>query len=86
MSREMGRYDTSLNMFVEDKVREPDINHLKELRWRVENGKRFGHPEPMSTPKGEYLFKLSDVEIFNYAKKGSTEQRLRAYIAESGGK
>jgi len=64
MGKEILRYDTSLKMFVEP-VKEPKIGHLRMLRSIAERG-GFGYP-PVSSPKGDYLFKLSDVEIARYA-------------------
>ncbi len=55
--RAVGRYDTALQMFVEE-TREPDLRRLTFLRWLVENGrlehKPFGPSsgELVSTPEG----------------------------------
>ena len=38
----IGRYDTALQMFVEE-TREPDLRRLTFLRWLVENN-RLEHP------------------------------------------
>jgi hypothetical protein len=38
----VGRYDTALQMFVEE-TREPDLRQLTFLRWLVENN-RLEHP------------------------------------------
>lgn len=59
-----GRYDTSLQMFVEA-PKEPRINHLRFYRWLKDNN-RLG-PKPLSSPRGDYLFLLSDTEIVEHA-------------------
>ena len=80
---EIGKYDSALQMFVE-KPRVADINHLRFLRFKADRGD-FG-PKPMSAPKGEYLFKLTDHEIVDHIAKQSREEKLRAHIALTGGK
>lgn len=62
--RELGRFDTALQMFVE-KPKEADINHLRFMRFRAERGD-FGY-KPVSVPRGDFLFKLTDAEIRAYA-------------------
>ncbi len=62
--KELGRYDTDLQMFVE-KPREVNMNHLRFMRDLMEKGK-FGR-QPIGVPKGEFVFRLSDPEIRRYA-------------------
>ena len=83
MAKEMGRYDSALQMFVQG-VREPDMGHLKMLRMQADRGD-FG-PKPLSAPKGEFLFKLSDAEIVDHIAKQTYAEKLRDHIAISGGK
>jgi len=63
--KELGRFDPDLEMFVEPKPLTPRINHLRDLRRRAEKGE-FG-PKPLSVPRGDNVFRLSDIEIRNYA-------------------
>jgi hypothetical protein len=48
--REIGRYDGSLQMFVQA-VRYPDLRWLRFMRWLVEHN-HFGHP-PVGPSSGE---------------------------------
>jgi hypothetical protein len=64
MSKEAKQYDASLQMFVEP-PRTPVFNKLRFLRFRAERGD-FGY-KPVSVPKGEYVLKLPDADIFRYA-------------------
>ncbi len=63
--KELGRFDPDLQMFVVSKPADSDMNHLRDLRRRAEKGE-FG-PKPLSIPRGENLFRLSNVEIKKYA-------------------
>lgn len=64
MAREIGQYDSDLQMFV-DKPRVSDMNHLRFLRRLMEAGK-FGR-FPVSVPKGENVFRMTNAEIRKYA-------------------
>lgn len=84
--REIGRYCTETQMFVE-KPRELDVNHLRFMRFRIERGD-FGR-QPLSVPRGDALFKLSDVEIRKYAmqqadQEPSFDQKMKQHIAANG--
>lgn len=80
--KEIGKYDTELKMFVE-KPKEANIGHLKLLRFQAERGD-FGY-KPYSMPRGDNLFRLSDIEIARYAKTDQTpDQKLRQHIAANG--
>lgn len=48
----LGRYDTALQMFVEE-PREAKGRTLEEVRWRVENG-LMGHRPMLGRPTGDY--------------------------------
>ncbi len=80
--RELGRYDTSLQMFVRP-MQECDIGHLIMLRKQAEKG-RFG-PLPLSQPRGDYLFKMPPSEIVRYAIQQTREEALRSHIINNGG-
>lgn len=83
--RELGKYDTSLQMFVET-PRDADMNHLRFMRRLAEAGK-FSN-RPLSIPKGADLFRLTNVEIAAYAMQQADQtpdQKLRQHIAASGG-
>lgn len=84
--KEIGRYDTSLQMFVE-KPHEVDMNHLRFMRFKAERGD-FGY-KPVSVPRGDYLFRLSDTEIRAYAMvQADTEKPqspLEVHIERTGG-
>ena len=69
--KELGPYDTSLQMFVE-KPHEASMNHLRFMRRLMESGK-FGRP-PLSVPRGDNFFRLSDVEIRDYAMQQADAQ------------
>lgn len=70
--KEIRRYCTETQMFVEP-VKEPRIGHLKMLRFQADRGD-FGI-KPLSMPKGDYLFRLSDAEIVDHVAR---ENRLKA--------
>lgn len=72
MSKEIGRYDSDLQMFVEPKPLVPRMNHIRELRWRAENG--LTSNRPMSGPRGDLVFNLTDVEIKNYAMQQADKE------------
>lgn len=75
--KELGRYDTDIQMFVEA-PRDPKMSHIRFLRGLAEKG-AFG-PKPLSVPRGDLLFKLSDQEIFKYAMvqaDQTPDQKLR---------
>lgn len=85
MAKEIGRYDTETQMFVESpKVK---MKTLLFYRWRAENNKRT-----LSTPGGEFALALTmqtglpiDKAVdgaFNYAM--SQDTALRRRIAETG--
>lgn len=82
MPKELGRYDTEMQMFVEPKPLVPRINHLRFFRALADLGV-YGH-KPYSAPRGEYVFQLSDQEIANHVVKQSKEEALRQRIAETG--
>lgn len=82
--KELGRFDTALEMFVRDPV-DPSMNHLKFLRGLAEQGK-FGY-KPYSAPRGDYLFKLQDKEIFKYAMQQADQtpdSKMRQHLAANG--
>jgi len=58
-----GRYDTNLQMFIEDRC-QPDMRRLRFLRWLAEGG-RLEH-EIAGAPSGELctLLEPDDVELF----------------------
>lgn len=75
-----------LQMFVEQ-PKQADINHLKFLRGLAEKGS-FGY-RPYSVPRGEFVFKLPDQEIFKYAmqqadKELKPDQKMRQHMAANG--
>lgn len=61
--RETGQYNTELHLFKEE-TKIPKINTLRSLRWSADNG-LYGH-YPLSMPKGDYFFVLTDTEIVNF--------------------
>jgi len=71
MPKEMGRYDTSLQMFVEE-PRDPSVNHLRFQRWLKDTGRAGALP--FSAPRGDYVFKLTDPEIVAHVAR---ESRLK---------
>lgn len=84
--REIGRFDTDIQMFVEA-PRVANMNHLRFLRKLAEKG-AFG-PKPVSVPKGENVFRLSMGEIGKYAmQQGDQElkpdQKMRQHMAANG--
>lgn len=72
--REIERFDSNLGMFVHP-VRESSMNHLRELRWRAENGyfDRF----PFSIPRGDNFFRLTSTEIVHYARQEQAYRDLQ---------
>lgn len=56
----VGRYDTALQMFVEE-TREPDLRRLSFLRWLVENN-RLEHPV-IGPASGEFVVLTVQAEI-----------------------
>lgn len=62
--KELGRFDPDLEMFVEA-MKEPDIKHLTFIR-RLAERNVFGHL-PLSVPKGEQVFKMSNADVRRYA-------------------
>ncbi len=84
MAKELGPYDTELQMFVQP-VREPSINHLRFLRRLAEAGK-FSH-RPFSAPRGEYVARLTDPEIKSYVISDTKSKALalREHVAATGG-
>lgn len=76
MSKEIGRYCTETQMFVEP-VREPSIGHLKMLRFQADRGD-FGI-KPLSMPKGDYLFRLSDAEIVEHVARDNRRKAMSQY-------
>lgn len=88
--KELGRFDPDLEMFVVDKPADPNMDHLRLLRFQAERGD-FG-PRPLSVPRGDNVFRLSTPEIRRYAMvqadltplgvlKGNA---LLAHIAKTG--
>lgn len=69
--RELGRYDSALQMFVEQ-PRSVDMGRLKFLRWLGERG-RLEH-KIAGAPRGEFLFNLTSEEI---ARHVSIEKRSK---------
>ncbi|MCC7370093.1 MAG: hypothetical protein IT306_16830 [Chloroflexi bacterium] len=56
----VGRYDSALQMFVED-TREPDMNRLTFLRWLIENDRlEHGVVGPAS---GELVVAMAKAEL-----------------------
>lgn len=86
--REIGRFDGhDGGQFVEPPKDFKSMNHIQELRWRAEQG--FFGPKPLSAPRGELLFRLSDQEIKNYAMKQAdsslpADQKIRQHLAANG--
>ncbi len=81
MPKELGRYDTDLQMFVE-KPRISDMNHLRFQRWRAEKQGRT-----LSIPRGDNVFRLTNQEIATLAMQqadATSEQKLRDHIQKSG--
>jgi hypothetical protein len=64
--KELGKYDSALQMFVE-KPREVDMSGLRFLRFLAERG-RFSN-RPLSVPMGDNVKKLTEPEIRDYAMK-----------------
>jgi len=56
----VGRYDTALQMFVEE-PREPDLRQLTFLRWLIENN-RLEHPAE-GPASGELVVVLAQAEV-----------------------
>lgn len=56
----VGRYDTALQMFVEE-PRDPDMNRLTFLRWLIENN-RLEHPV-VGPASGEFVVAAAQAEI-----------------------
>lgn len=56
----VGRYDTALQMFVEE-TREPDLRRLSFLRWLVENN-RLEHPV-IGPASGEFVVLSAQAEV-----------------------
>ncbi len=56
----IGRYDTALQMFVEE-TREPDLRRLTFLRWLVENN-RLEHPV-VGPASGELVVVAAQTEL-----------------------
>lgn len=81
---EAGSFDGDYQMYVEA-PKTPNIKHLQFLRGLAEKG-AFG-PKPFSAPKGEFLFKLNDKEIFKYAMQQADQtpdQKIRQHLAAHG--
>jgi hypothetical protein len=56
----VGRYDTALQMFVEE-PRDPDLRRLTFLRWLVDNN-RLEHPA-VGPASGELVVAMAQAEI-----------------------
>ena len=56
----VGRYDSTLQMFVEE-PREPDLRQLTFLRWLIENN-RLEHPAE-GPASGELVVALAQAEV-----------------------
>ena len=56
----VGRYDSALQMFVEE-PREPDLRRLTFLRWLIEHN-RLEHPA-VGPASGELVVAMAQVEI-----------------------
>jgi hypothetical protein len=56
----VGRYDTALQMFVEE-TREPDLRQLTFLRWLVENN-RLEHPV-VGPASGDFVVAAAQAEL-----------------------
>ena len=82
--KELGRFDPDHEMFVEP-VKTPDINHLIFLRSLAEQGK-FGYA-PYSGPRGDNVFRLSNVEIKKHALLEAdrmNDRKMRQHLAANG--
>lgn len=84
--KEIGRFDGhDGGQFVEPTRDFKSMNHIRELRWRAEQG--FYGPKPLSMPRGQLLFRLSDVEIKEYALREADKlpvEALRQHLAANG--
>jgi hypothetical protein len=58
--KKVGRYDSALQMFVED-PREPDVNRLTFMRWLIENN-RLEH-EAVGPASGELVIVAAETEV-----------------------
>ena len=56
----VGRYDSALQMFVEE-PRDPDLRQLTFLRWLIENN-RLEHPAE-GTASGELVVAMAQAEL-----------------------
>jgi hypothetical protein len=56
----VGRYDSALQMFVEE-PRDPDLRRLSFLRWLIDNN-RLEHPA-VGQPSGELVVAHAQAEI-----------------------
>lgn len=81
---EIGKFDTEVQMFVEP-PHDARMNHLLFFRELMDRGK-FGR-KPLSTPRGEFVFRLSDQQIKKFAMSDanqSTDEKIRQHIAATG--
>lgn len=77
--------DHDLHMVRETPKDIKSMNHLRELRWRMEKG--FYGRQPIGVPKGDLVFRLTDVEIKKYAMQQAdnmTDQKMRQHLAANG--
>lgn len=78
--KELGRYDTELQMFVEP-PRDSSMNHLIFMRGLMEQGK-FGR-QPLSQPRGDNIFRLTDSQIKDYAMKEADKRGMALAAPQS---
>lgn len=77
--------DNDIHMVKEPVKDFKSTNHLRELRWRMEKG-RYGR-QPIGVPKGDLVFRLSDLEIKKYALQQAdqiSDEKIRQHIAANG--
>lgn len=79
--------DHDLHMVREPQKEFKSMNHLRALRFQAERGD-FG-PLPISVPKGDLVFRLTDGEIKKYAMQQADDQvksesKMRQHLAANG--
>lgn len=81
--KELGRFDPDLEMFVADRPAETSMDHLRLLRFQAERGD-FG-PKPLSVPRGDNIFRLTNPEIKKYAMiQADAELKPQIGLAKAG--
>ena len=81
--KEIGRYDTSLQMFVEE-PRPVDSGRLRFMRWLGEQG-RLEHAVA-GPPQGDLALAMVALHGKDSLTVSKPTRTLREHIAESGGK